>query len=295
MRYWCLAIIWFLGACSGSDESNPEAVEPPVSEISLQHHTFFERVNTASYSEVLALPYRASDETLSYGNDSLQKLEYWTADTITGRETLPAILLIHGGCWSNAFRVQQTYPMATALALNGFPVWSAEYRANGDPGGGWPGTFDDIQQAIAALVQNAENFYSERELVIIGHSAGGHLALLAGSQSASISRVIGLAPIVDITAYANGSGSCNGLARNFMGGRPDDLPDLYAEATPDTEALGNRAYLFFGSRDSVVPESQATNSALPYQIVNDAGHFAFIHPGTDTFDEVLYYLLESYP
>lgn len=294
MRYLFLAVVWVLGACSGSDDGEPVPVTQPTPTPTAQHYSFFERVSSSSFSDVLALPYNASDQTLSYGPDSLQKLEYWMPVDINGRESLPAILLIHGGCWSNAFRVQQTYPIATALALNGFPVWSAEYRATGDVGGGWPGTFEDIQQAIFTLTENSDNFYSQRELVIIGHSAGGHLGLLAGSQASNTADIVGIAPIVDIIDYAEGAGSCNGLARSFMGGTPQDYPARYVEANPDPDNLSGSVFLFFGSNDTVIPENQAVNSGLPYQTISGAGHFDFIHPGTDTFDEVLFYLLETY-
>lgn len=294
MRLFILAFVLVLGACSGSDDGAPTPTEEQAQSPAALHHAFFERVTTSSYSDVLALPYNASSDIISYGSDSLQKLEYWTPATVQERATLPAILLIHGGCWSNAFRVEQTYPMATALALNGFPVWSAEYRATGDVGGGWPGTFEDIQQAITTLNERADEFYSQRQLVIVGHSAGGHLALLSGSHASNTNDIVGIAPIVNITDYARQSGSCSGLARTFMGGSPDDFPERYEQANPEPEFLTDSAYLFFGGKDNIVPESLAGSSGLTFQVVNDAGHFDFIHPGTDTFDEVLFYLLDTY-
>ena len=63
----------------------------------------------------------------------------------------PLVILIHGGCWLNSFDVNHSRPLATALSQAGFAVWSLEYRRTGDPGGGWPGTLEDIQLALTQL------------------------------------------------------------------------------------------------------------------------------------------------
>jgi acetyl esterase/lipase len=50
----------------------------------------------------------------------------------------------------------------------------------------------------------------------VGHSAGGHLALLAGGEIKRLKGVIGLAAITDIAEYAMGSNSCQKVTNNFM-------------------------------------------------------------------------------
>ncbi|MFP3830689.1 alpha/beta hydrolase, partial [Pseudomonas sp. SIMBA_021] len=89
---------------------------------------------------------------------------------------------------------------STGLAQAGFNVWSVEYRRSGKSGVGWPVTFDDIKAGIlASSVYNSGEF-KLNNTVVIGHSAGGHLALLAGGQMSELKGVIGLAPITDIKA-----------------------------------------------------------------------------------------------
>ncbi|WP_051275678.1 alpha/beta hydrolase family protein [Aestuariibacter salexigens] len=292
MYYVFIIVVLFLTGCSGSEQSSQPAVEDFTQQPVARHYDFYERAGSLqSYASVLALPYNLPDAIQQYGADSLQRIEYWQATAVQGRESLPALVFVHGGCWSNSFRIDQTYPFATAMALNGFHVWSVEYRATGDPGGGWPGTFNDVQDALQSILGQTNPPYGQWDYVVIGHSAGGHLALLAASTLADNFDVVGLAAIVNFTDYARLSGSCSALARSFMNGSPDTIPEQYVLASPNIERLTGRTTLFTGGRDNIVPESEARDSGLPYQIDAEAGHFDWIYPGTESFDTLLFYLL----
>ena len=66
-------------------------------------------------------------------------------------------------------------PLGIDLALRGFAAWNIEYRRVGQPGGGWPGMFEDVSAAIDHLA-DVEQVDASR-VATCGHSAGGHLAL----------------------------------------------------------------------------------------------------------------------
>ena len=102
-----------------------------------------------SFDQVTALPFTASHRQIAYGNDPLQFGELWSPLEDSPRGL---IVLLHGGCWLNAFDLQYSYAMSTALSQAGYLVWSLEYRRTGDAGGGWPGTFADIMLALATIV-----------------------------------------------------------------------------------------------------------------------------------------------
>jgi acetyl esterase/lipase len=289
-----LFICLLLGACSG-DSSSP-APESPVVPIPLAtveyHKAMYPDVpEQVSFADVLALTFEVPASRIDYGQDSLQYAEYWAPTAREGRENLPAIVILHGGCWSNRYRIDQTYSIATAFSQNGFPVWSVEYRASGDPGGSWPGTYNDIEAALSTIDEQRKTRFNNRPLVVIGHSAGGHLALLASSNLTFDFDVIGLAAIVDITNYANGIGVCSATAQSFMNGPPSAIPELYALATPNLTTLSGAANLYIGGQDNVVPTSQAINSGLTTTNSTLAGHFDWIHPGTNTFSILLLELL----
>lgn len=298
VRYFILVFLFTsLGCSNGTQETMDSQIDTqPASVIPLQplHKSFYPDAQAqVSYADITSLPFEASQRMVSYGTSSLQKAEYWRPTSQTGRPNLPAIIFIHGGCWSNAFRIEQSYPFATALALNGFHVWSLEYSATGDEGGGWPDTFNDIKTGINTIISNADNDDSERPYIVIGHSAGGHLALLALSDDSLEFNVVGLAAIVDITQYAMSQNTCSGSAQSFMGGSPQNNQLAYNDATPNISVLGARTLLFQGANDGIVPASQGINSGLTVITNAQAGHFDWIHPGTAAFDQLLAELLRA--
>jgi len=70
--------------------------------------------------------------------------------------------------------------------------------------------------------------------VVVGHSAGGHLALLAGSELPELKAVVGLAAITDIVAYSEGQNSCQQATPQFMGGALLKNPMHINKRTPST-------------------------------------------------------------
>jgi len=126
-------------------------------------------------------------ETLRYGSEPSQFVELH--GTPGGRGTA---ILLHGGWWRARHDLHQFDPMAENLAVAGWYVANVEYRRIDGDTGGWPQTLDDVLAAVAAVSPLAS-----RPTVAIGHSAGGHLALLAGKRL-GLSGVIALAPITDV-------------------------------------------------------------------------------------------------
>jgi len=97
------------------------------------------------------------------------------------------VVFLHGGFWRSTHDRAHTGPMGTALAAAGYAVCVPEFRRTGQPGGGWPGTFDDVATAVdrvPALVREAAGtgVIADGPVLLAGHSAGGHLALWAASR-----------------------------------------------------------------------------------------------------------------
>ncbi len=221
---------------------------------------------------------RAEDARLAYGKDPLQFALGWKpADEPRG-----LIVLVHGGCWLNQFDLTHTEALAAALAAEGYSTWSLEYRRTGDPGGGWPGSLRDVEAGALSVLQNQPKLPA----VLLGHSAGGHLALLAAEVLGDkLQGVVGLAAITDIETYARGTNSCQQAARLFMGGLPEEIPEAYAAATVTDMPI--RARLLHGSADSIVPVDQADVGQTPAKVLPGAGHYDWIHPGTTAFGTLL--------
>ncbi|MBT8072835.1 MAG: alpha/beta hydrolase [Xanthomonadales bacterium] len=245
--------------------------------------------SNVSYKQVTALGFRPADARLVYANDN-PELQYgllWLPAVPQHGEKAPLVVLIHGGCWLNVFDIQHTLPMSTALAQAGYAVWSLEYRRTGDPGGGWPGTFEDIKAGLAYLPKLGEYPLDLERIAIAGHSAGGHLALLAGNGSANAQAVIGLAAITDIIEYSKGGNSCQTAAPPFMGGTYAQKPEAYAAANPAGKPIHPNTLLLQGDLDNIVPLHQSSLLGITPRVQEGTGHFDWVHPGTAAFQRLL--------
>ncbi|NNM01628.1 MAG: alpha/beta hydrolase, partial [Gammaproteobacteria bacterium] len=88
-----------------------------------------------------AFPSPPADATIAYGADPLQ---FGELRLPPGDGPFPAIVLIHGGCWLAKYDLSYIRKLAAAFTAAGIATWTVEYRRVGDPGGGWPGTYEDI-------------------------------------------------------------------------------------------------------------------------------------------------------
>jgi acetyl esterase/lipase len=249
-----------------------------------------------SYSSVLELEYTAPDTRLVYGveNPVLQYGLLWLPDKPATGKKAPLVVFIHGGCWLNEYDIQHSNPLSASLAAAGYAVWSLEYRRTGDPGGGWPGSYDDIRQGIAFTSSLAEYPVDIDQIVLIGHSAGGHLALLAAPQFPQVDAVIGLAAISDIVAYSRGQNSCEAATAEFMGGAYKDLPEAYAAANPASASAHSNSILLQGDTDAIVPLQQSRLAGARAVVVEGAGHFDWLYPGTRAHETLLLTLEDWY-
>ncbi len=236
------------------------------------------------FAAVLALPPGPAPTVLPYGEQPQQFVEL--SRPAQGDGPFPVVVFIHGGCWLKQFDIGYSRALATALNQAGYAVWNIEYRRLGNEGGGWPGTMDDIAAALALLANEAPAGLNLDRVAIAGHSAGGHLGLLAPARAPralTVRGVLGLAPITDIAHYATGEGSCNQAAAAFLDGLSDAQR---AAANPALQPAPRGAVLLYGSRDRIVP--MEVPFVAPDRLVTLAvGHFDWVHPGTAAFQRFL--------
>lgn len=232
---------------------------------------------------------------ISYGNAPLQFGELLLPD---GDGPFPVAVLIHGGCWLNAFDAAYIAPLAVELTTLGIATWTIEYRRLGDAGGGWPGTFLDVGAAIDQLRAFATDKHLDlTRVATVGHSAGGQLALWAaargkldassairGRDPLPIHAVIALAAITDLATFRSGpADSCNSAVDQLLGGSDAQRPERYAQTSPlALLPLGVDQWLVHGGRDPIVPiegvrayEAAARKAGDRVILAEDpaAGHF----------------------
>lgn len=240
-----------------------------------------------SYDAVEALPFRPAEHRLAYGEDPLQYALLWNPILTENMTPKALIVFIHGGCWQNAYDIEHSYALSTALSQEGYAVLSLEYRRTGDAGGGWPGTFDDIRAAFAFTKQLQSSDLNPLPVIALGHSAGGHLALLAGAQDPSLKGVVGLAAITNIIRYAQGGNSCETAVQEFMGGEFASKTAQYHAANPAEMKPHTNTFLLQGSADAIVSPAQANIPGALTITLEGAGHFDWVHPGSPAFQTLL--------
>src|SRR5262249_25478546 len=134
----------------------------------------------AQHLDILQLSPPPRGECIAYGNDPLQFAELRLPP---GTGTSPVAIIIHGGFWRAAYNLDHIRHLCVALNEAGVATWSLEYRRLGNPGGGWPGTFEDVVAGGKYLQSTTDKYNLDRNRIIaLGHSAGGQLALWLASQ-----------------------------------------------------------------------------------------------------------------
>jgi len=156
----------------------------------------------------------------------------------------PAAITIHGGYWRNRYSLDYLGHLCAALTGLGLVTWNLEYRRVGDPGGGWPGTFHDVVNGSRYLLDHADELGVDRSrVVVLGHSAGGHLAswlaslvnVPPGSEIAAGSlpllAAVPIAGVLDLHRAWELHLSDDAVVE-LLGGTAAEVPERYAAGSP---------------------------------------------------------------
>ena len=153
------------------------------------------------------------------------------------------VVLLHGGFWLREYGRDTMDSLAADLVDHDFASWNIEYRRSG-AGGAWPGSGHDVKSALDFIPQIDE--VSDTPVAVIGHSAGGYLALWLSTR-ADLALAVGLAPITDLeSAAAEGPGQ-------------EAATDILSRGAP-TITIGQRSdiFLLHGGHDQLVPVKHST-------------------------------------
>lgn len=225
---------------------------------------------------LLALPPAAARRSVRYGPHPSQVIDYY------GPEGARRLTMLHGGFWREAYDRAHLSPLAAELARHGYAVALAEYRRVGG-GGGWPGTFDDVARAVETAWDGAEQ-------VLLGHSAGGQLALWAAARG-GVSGVVAVSPVADL-GYARELRLSGGAVDELLGAEGDVAAVDPMRLLP----LSVRTVLLHGSGDVDVPvevsRRYAGASGAVLRELAGVGHYAPLIPGAPAFSDLLAALAE---
>jgi acetyl esterase/lipase len=247
---------------------------------------------SAMMQQILEKPAPKADRRIAYGNDALQ---FGDLRLPQGKGKWPLVVNIHGGFWKAAYDLEHNGHMCEALRAKGVATWSLEYRRIGNEGGGWPGTYADVKAgAVYAKTLAREYAIDLQRVIVMGHSAGGHLALLAGQDVKWLKGVISLSGVADLRR-AHELKLSQGIVAKFLGATPEEAPERYREASPiERVPVRKPVVLIHGEEDKIVPieiargyaeASRKAGGKVELDVV-PGGHFEVIDPETEQWKVV---------
>ncbi|MRW93874.1 alpha/beta fold hydrolase [Duganella sp. FT80W] len=249
--------------------------------------------------DYLALSGPAPTLHVAYGAAPSQFAELFQP---AGAGPFPVAVIIHGGCWTKHFGgITQMRNMAGALAAQGVAVWNVEYRRYDEEGGGYPGMYHDVANAMDRLRGLAGQHQLDlSRVVLVGHSAGGHLAQWAGSRARlprssplyvadplPVPVVLSLGGLADLrNEQALIKSSCDRDMAQLAGVASAARPDIFSDTSPaEMLPAGVRTVLIHGEHDNISPLRVGQDYARRAIAAGDAAE-VLVLPGGSHYDEV---------
>ena len=171
----------------------------------------------------------------------------------------PALIIIYGGAWRDgtpdSYEAYSSY-----MAAQGYSVIAIDYRHA--PKYKFPAQLEDVEVAVQYIQDRAADFEVDTQRMdIMGRSAGGHLATLAAYQQNAF-------PFRAVVSYYGAVNLMEGyydlpvpnpidirtVLKNFLGGTPQEFPELYQQASPINYPRPNLppSLLVYAGRDHLV-------------------------------------------
>jgi 3-dehydroquinate dehydratase II len=278
-----------------------EAIEVPTVEVhisNVEEREPWRRVSVVRPACVATI-YGRGVEGYRWGMRHLLHRTEWPVETIAyadhadavvdirrpeGAGPYPLIVLVHGGFWRHLWTRDIMDGIAVDLTRRGFLTANVEYRRVGT-GGGWPQSAQDVATAIDT-VANAE---SPSSVTVVGHSAGGHLAVMARSLTTHPYLPVSLAGVLDLEA---GPDLGAGAVPRFLG-------DVSARSASPASAARNIGPVLavHGDADDTVPIGQSltygrANPDCHVVTLEGVGHQDFLDRSDPAWSRVIGLLAE---
>jgi acetyl esterase/lipase len=169
----------------------------------------------------------------------------------------PVIIKIYGGAWRSGAPADNA-DFAATLARRGYLVVAIDYRHT--PQWRWPAQINDVRAGIEWVIAHAGEYNGDSDhIALLGQSSGAQLALVAGYTSDRIAAVVSIYGPTDLAEGWRRPPSPDPLPvrptlEAFLGGTPDQVPQLYQAASPVSYVAKNLppTLLVHGARDHIV-------------------------------------------
>jgi acetyl esterase/lipase len=211
---------------------------------------------------------------VAYGTDVSQHMDIYLPANRSAAKT-KSLILIHGGGWSSGSRHNFTsYLDSFKRRMPDYAIFNVDYRLV-TPRTVFPAQENDIKAALEFITAHAAAYrVNTSGFVLLGVSAGAHLALLQAYKNASpkIAAVIDFFGPTDLTVMYNKPWNVliPDLLRNLIGGTPQTNASGYRNSSPVSfiNPATPPTLIFQGKQDYIVDISQ---SELLHQKLKQAG------------------------
>ncbi len=260
------------------------------------------------WSDLVSRPRPVATREIRTGAGASDVVDVWLPE---GDGPFPVVVMVHGGCWQKEIADRTLMDWAAEdLRQRGLAVWNIEYRGVDEPGGGYPGTFEDVARAADALRDHAgELNLDTQRIAAIGHSAGGHLALwlaargnlpetspLWSADPLPIGLIVNSGGLADLEASApvTQAECLANVMSKLTGAASEARPDVFGDTSPARLLpFPAEQVSVNGANDRIAPpvlgqsytdKASLAGSAARYVEVPASGHVELVTPGTSAFD-----------
>jgi acetyl esterase/lipase len=241
-------------------------------------------------------PAARTSQRIRYGDQESQFADLRLPD----RVPVATLVLLHGGYWQPGYGLELMEPLAERFTDLGYATWNVEYRHTGDH---YAHTLSDVAAAVDRLGHGGRTPRLDQDVVLLGHSAGGHLAVWAASRNAhtpggaarvAVRGAVSLSGVLDLTHAASDPRSLSPVIA-FMGGTPDEVPDDYAVADPALLVPATcPVWAVHAADDQVVAPEQSTRyvardraaGGTAEAVTVPGDHFTLIDPASNAFPTI---------
>ncbi len=203
----------------------------------------------------------------------------------------PIVINIHGGGWNKGVKESQTG--FNSFFKAGYAVANVEYRLTGQATA--PAAVEDVRCALAYIVRNAKSLNVDvNKIVIMGGSAGGHLALMAGLlgndnrfdanckgvKNMKVAAIIDKYGITDVWDWGYGKNLTSKSAMRWLGDKAQDA--AFAATVSPLSYLSKNSppiYIVHGNADPTVPYQQSVELFKKLQELGVQSKFVTVEGG----------------
>lgn len=248
----------------------------------------------------------------AYGTDPLQKADIYLPANRNSSST-KVMIMIHGGAWSVGDKTEfNAFVDTIKRRLPGYAIVNINYRLANGTSNLFPTQENDVKAAVEFIYSKRNEYNISDKFVLLGASAGGHLAMLHAYKYAGPVRakaVVDFFGPSDMTAMYNDPAPFappTSIA-GVVGGTPATHAALYQSSSPLTfiDAQSSPTIIFQGGLDPLVKPSQSTAVRDKLTAAGVANEYVFYPAGghgdwdaatfTDAFNKIAEFLQANVP